>query len=72
MFAAIETLAHELARLLERRGEGARRLAVALFRTDGKVHRIAGPQHSTVGFLGGAAHAIPLDRTQLRAAPPYP
>jgi protein ImuB len=35
----IEQLAHELARMLERRGEGARRLQVALFRTDGKVHR---------------------------------
>jgi protein ImuB len=34
-----ELLAHELARMLERRGEGARRLQVALFRTDGKVHR---------------------------------
>jgi protein ImuB len=37
----IEQLAHELARLMERRGEGARRLEAALFRTDGKVHRIA-------------------------------
>jgi protein ImuB len=36
----IEQLAHELARLLERRQEGARRLQVALFRTDGKVYRI--------------------------------
>ena len=34
-----EHLAQELARMLERRGEGARRLQVALFRTDGKVHR---------------------------------
>jgi len=34
-----ELLAHELARMLERRGEGARRLQVALFRTDGKVYR---------------------------------
>jgi protein ImuB len=34
-----ELLARELARMLERRGEGARRLQVALFRTDGKVHR---------------------------------
>ena len=34
-----ELLAQELARMLERRGEGARRLQVALFRTDGKVHR---------------------------------
>jgi protein ImuB len=34
-----EQLAHELARMLERRGEGARRLQVALFRTDGKVYR---------------------------------
>jgi protein ImuB len=34
-------LAHELTRLMERRGEGARLIDVALFRTDGKVHRIA-------------------------------
>jgi protein ImuB len=34
-----ELLAQELARMLERRGEGARRLQVALFRTDGKVYR---------------------------------
>jgi protein ImuB len=34
-----ELLGQELARMLERRGEGARRLQVALFRTDGKVHR---------------------------------
>ena len=41
VLATIETLAQELGRLLERRGEGARRLALALFRTDGKVHRLA-------------------------------
>jgi len=40
VLGTIETLAHELARLLERRGEGARRLQLALFRTDGKVHRL--------------------------------
>jgi protein ImuB len=34
-----EFLAQELARMLERRGEGARRLQVALFRTDGQVYR---------------------------------
>jgi protein ImuB len=39
VLGTIELLAHELARILERRGEGARRLAVALFRTDGKVAR---------------------------------
>jgi protein ImuB len=39
VLGTIEHLAHELARILERRGEGARRLAVALFRTDGKVAR---------------------------------
>jgi len=33
-------LAHELARAMERHGKGARRLQVALFRTDGKVVRI--------------------------------
>jgi protein ImuB len=36
-----EALAQELARMLEQRGEGARYLEVALFRTDGKVYRIA-------------------------------
>jgi len=35
----IESLAVELARMLERRGEGARQLQAALFRTDGKVFR---------------------------------
>ena len=40
VLATIEQLAQELSRLLERRGEGARGLQVALFRTDGKVHRI--------------------------------
>jgi protein ImuB len=39
VLGTIEFLAQELARLLERRGEGARRLQVALFRTDGKVYR---------------------------------
>jgi protein ImuB len=41
VLATTELLAQELARMLERRGEGARRLQVALFRTDGKVHRAA-------------------------------
>jgi protein ImuB len=41
MLGTIEQLAGELQRLLERRGEGARLLQVALFRADGKVHRIA-------------------------------
>jgi protein ImuB len=41
VLGTIGQLAHELARLLERRGEGARILQAALFRTDGKVHRIA-------------------------------
>ncbi|HXL67955.1 MAG TPA: DNA polymerase Y family protein [Xanthobacteraceae bacterium] len=36
----IEHLGGELSRLLQARGEGARRLQVALFRADGKVHRI--------------------------------
>lgn len=36
-----EALGQELARMLERRGEGARRLEVALFRTDGRVYRVA-------------------------------
>ena len=40
VLGTIEHLAQELARLLERRLEGARRLQVALFRTDGKVYRI--------------------------------
>jgi protein ImuB len=40
VLATTELLGQELARMLERRGEGARRLQVALFRTDGKVHRV--------------------------------
>jgi protein ImuB len=40
VLATIEHLAGELGRMLEQRGEGARRLQAALFRTDGKVHRI--------------------------------
>lgn len=40
VLAVIEQLAQELALLLERRGEGARLLQVALFRTDGKVYRL--------------------------------
>jgi protein ImuB len=41
VLGTVEVLAHELGRLLERRGEGARVLELALFRTDGKVFRIA-------------------------------
>ena len=37
----IEQLAHELDRRLEQKGQGARLLETALFRTDGKVYRIA-------------------------------
>jgi protein ImuB len=40
VLGAIEHLARELKRVLERRGEGARLLQVALFRADGKVHRL--------------------------------
>ena len=40
VLGTIEHLAQELARLLERRQEGARQLQVILFRTDGKVFRI--------------------------------
>jgi protein ImuB len=40
ILAAIEHLAGELRCALERRGEGARLLQVALFRADGKVHRL--------------------------------
>lgn len=40
VLGTIEQLAQELALLLERRGEGARLLQVALFRTDGKVYRL--------------------------------
>lgn len=40
VLGTIEQLARELALLLERRGEGARLLQVALFRTDGKVYRL--------------------------------
>ena len=41
VLGTIEHLAHELVKLMEWRGEGARLIEVALFRTDGKVHRIA-------------------------------
>ncbi|MEA2937444.1 MAG: protein ImuB [Alphaproteobacteria bacterium] len=40
VLGTIEHLARELKGLLERRGEGARLLQVALFRADGKVHRM--------------------------------
>jgi protein ImuB len=40
VLGTIEQLARELGGALERRGEGARLLQVALFRTDGKVHRM--------------------------------
>ena len=40
VLGSIEQLAQELDRLLQRRGEGARRLQLALFRIDGKVYRI--------------------------------
>lgn len=40
VLGTIGHLAHELGRLLERHGEGARLLQAALFRTDGKVHRL--------------------------------
>jgi protein ImuB len=40
VLGTIEQLARNLDPVLERRGEGARLLQVALFRTDGKVHRL--------------------------------
>jgi protein ImuB len=40
VLGTIEHLGEQLGRLLEARGEGARRLQAALFRADGKVHRI--------------------------------
>jgi protein ImuB len=40
VLGTIEQLARELDRVLERRGEGARLMQVALFRADGKVHRL--------------------------------
>jgi protein ImuB len=40
VLGTIEHLAHELGRVLERRGEGARLIALTLFRADGKVHRL--------------------------------
>ena len=40
VLGTIEHLAHELGRVLERRGEGARLIALSLFRADGKVHRL--------------------------------
>ncbi|EJW10878.1 DNA polymerase-like protein [Rhodovulum sp. PH10] len=41
VLSTIERLAGRLARVLENRGEGARKLEAALFRTDGRVFRIA-------------------------------
>jgi protein ImuB len=40
VLGTIEQLARELGHIMERRGEGARLLQVALFRADGKVHRL--------------------------------
>jgi protein ImuB len=40
VLGTIEQLARQLACVLERRGEGARLVQVALFRTDGAVHRL--------------------------------
>jgi protein ImuB len=40
VLGTIEQLARRLAVVLERRGEGARLLGLALFRADGKVHRL--------------------------------
>jgi len=40
VLGAIERLARRLAAVLERRGEGGRLFQVALFRADGKVHRL--------------------------------
>ena len=40
VLGTIERLGDQLGRLLKARGEGARRLQAALFRADGKVHRI--------------------------------
>ena len=40
VLGTIERLAHELGRVLERRGEGARLIALSLFRADGKVQRL--------------------------------
>lgn len=40
VLCTIENLSRELSRVLERRGEGARLVQLALFRADGKVHRL--------------------------------
>jgi protein ImuB len=40
VLGTIEQLAYELSRVLERRGEGARLIALSLFRADGKVYRL--------------------------------
>ena len=40
VLCVVEHLAHELSRVLERRGEGSRLIALSLFRADGKVHRL--------------------------------
>jgi len=40
VLGAIEQIAHDLREVLERRGEGARLIQLALFRADGQVHRL--------------------------------
>jgi protein ImuB len=40
VLGTIEQLARQLAHVLERRGEGARLIGLALFRVDGKAHRL--------------------------------
>lgn len=53
VLGTIEHLAREFDRALERRGEGARQLQAALFRTDGKVYRI---EVGTSAAVRDAAH----------------
>ncbi len=40
VLGTIEQIAHDLQQVLERRGEGARLIQLALFRADGQVHRL--------------------------------
>ncbi|MBI3436782.1 MAG: DNA polymerase Y family protein [Proteobacteria bacterium] len=64
VIGTIARLARELELVLERRGEGARLLQVALFRTDGKVFRI---EAGTVEPLRDAARAKRLFVEKLAA-----
>lgn len=68
ILAVIERLARRLALMLERRGEGLRRVALALFRTDGKVHHV---EASTSRLIrdAGEVRALFVERLAALADP---